>query len=322
MLLLIDAGNTRVKWALTYGPAPHADPAAAAPFSAAPGWIAEGAVVLAGVGELHRAWRGMPIARVLISNVAGAGLRLALEEQLELATRDAAAPAVEWFASTPACAGLRNGYRQPTQLGADRFASAIGARALFEGSALLVVGCGTATTIDVVGAAGDFIGGMILPGLDTMALALAANTAQLPQVDSRPGQAGFADNTVDAIRNGCLAAQVGAIEGAFQKLVDMVMADAGKARQTGQVEQVKPSGQIGPMEKAGQVEPVEQAGQARRSGVSGPSGAPVETLTPVICLLSGGASERIASQLAIPCRRVPNLVLTGLNRVALEPVAP
>ena len=48
------------------------------------------------------------------------------------------------------CAGLRNGYRNPAQLGCDRFAAAIGAHALAPGKALIVATCGTATTVDAV----------------------------------------------------------------------------------------------------------------------------------------------------------------------------
>jgi type III pantothenate kinase len=120
---------------------------------------------------------------------------------------------VEWFAASASRAGLANGYRNPSQLGCDRFAAAIGARALAPGRALIVATCGTATTIDAVSADGVFIGGMILPGLALMASSLARNTAQLPQV--APGAAPppqFADNTADAIVAGCLAAQAGAIE--------------------------------------------------------------------------------------------------------------
>jgi type III pantothenate kinase len=108
---------------------------------------------------------------------------------------------------------VRNGYRNPAQLGCDRFAAAIGAHALEPGKALVVATCGTATTIDALSAEGDFIGGMILPGLGLMASSLARNTAQLPQIAASGAiPAGFADNTDDAILSGCLSAQAGAIE--------------------------------------------------------------------------------------------------------------
>ena len=214
MILLVDAGNTRIKWAL------------AAPGAALGDWLAWDALPHADLAQLAPAWRaalaGRALKRALLANVAGA----ALGEQLRLALpAELPQAAIEWFASLPQLAGLRNGYRNPAQLGCDRFAAAIGARALAPRQAIIVANCGTATTIDAISADGLFLGGMILPGLGLMAGALARNTAQLPQLGQpgqpgQPGQhlalpAGFADNTDDAILSGCLAAQAGAIERAF-----------------------------------------------------------------------------------------------------------
>jgi type III pantothenate kinase len=118
----------------------------------------------------------------------------------------------------PERAGVVNGYRNPGQLGCDRFAAAIGAHALAPGRDLVVANCGTATTIDAITADGRFLGGMILPGVGLMAASLARNTAQLPQI-AQGGKLpdGFADNTDDAILSGCLAAQGGAIEHACRR---------------------------------------------------------------------------------------------------------
>jgi len=193
MLLLIDAGNTRVKWALA-----RAD--------AAPGdWIASGAALHDGLDALAGEWQAHRVTRAIVSNVAGPALRERLAALL-------GPIGVDWFASSAERAGMVNGYREPARLGCDRFAAAIGARALAPGQALVVATCGTATTIDAVTPGGRFLGGMILPGLALMAGALARNTAQLPQ--AAPGSAPpplFADNTNDAIVSGCLSAQAGAI---------------------------------------------------------------------------------------------------------------
>lgn len=194
MLLLIDAGNTRIKWAL-------AEP------GAAPGeWIASGAVTHAELNHLPASWQARRITHAVVANVAGSKLR----DQLQLMIP---AKSIDWFAARRELDGLRNVYRNPAQLGCDRFAAALGARALEPNTRLIVATCGTATTIDAVSADSVFLGGMILPGLGLMASSLARNTAQLPQVGpDRPLPAGFADNTDDAILSGCLAAQVGAIE--------------------------------------------------------------------------------------------------------------
>ena len=194
MLLLIDAGNTRVKWALAETGAPAGQ------------WHSHGAVVHAQLDDLGAAWRGQTVARAIVSNVAGPAMRERLSGLLPQVP-------TEWFASSARRAGLVNGYRNPGQLGCDRFAAAIGARVLEPGRALVVATCGTATTIDAISSEGTFLGGMILPGLGLMASSLARNTAQLPQV--APGASPpplFADNTDDAIVSGCLSAQAGAIE--------------------------------------------------------------------------------------------------------------
>lgn len=193
-LLLVDAGNTRVKWAIAEHDAPLGH------------WLLHGAVAHADLDALAGAWRPHGIARAIVANVAGPALRARLETLLPPGE-------VEWFASSARRAGVANGYRNPAQLGSDRFAAAIGAHALAPGKAVVVATCGTATTVDAVGADGTFIGGMILPGLALMASSLARNTAQLPQ--AAPGAALpplFADNTNDAIVSGCLSAQAGAIE--------------------------------------------------------------------------------------------------------------
>jgi type III pantothenate kinase len=199
-LLLIDAGNTRIKWAI------------AAPGAALGAWTLTDAVSHAGLDGAADTWRRAGVARAIVSNVAGAAVRERIAQALPTGI------AVEWFASSAERAGLQNGYRNPGQLGCDRFAAAIGARALAPGQDLIVATCGTATTVDAVTKDGRFIGGMILPGLALMAGSLARNTAQLPQVSPGEGPGGaappplFGDNTDDAIVSGVLSAQAGAIE--------------------------------------------------------------------------------------------------------------
>ncbi|MEC4722631.1 type III pantothenate kinase [Noviherbaspirillum sp. CPCC 100848] len=208
MLLLIDAGNTRVKWALV--------PRGARNASALGQWMASGMVDHAQIGTLGDAWRGHKIAHVLISNVAGQAMREKLEQALSHVLGLQPVP-LEWFASCASLAGVRNHYRNPAQLGCDRFASVIGAHALHPGKALVVATCGTATTVDAVTPDGIFQGGMILPGLGLMAASLARNTAQLPEVAETTGiTEPFADHTDAAIISGCIAAQTGAIERAVR----------------------------------------------------------------------------------------------------------
>lgn len=199
-MLFVDAGNTRLKWAV-------ADDAAA------PGdWRASGALGYDELGQPPAVWQGQ--AQALYSNVAGD----VVEQTLQQALAAAGVAQVQRFRSRAACAGVSNGYRDPAQLGSDRFATLLAAHHRFPSQALLVVTCGTATTIDALDSHGRFIGGMILPGLLTMAKSLAVNTAQLPEVNELQVARQFADNTRDAIVSGCMTAQAAAIEQALRSL--------------------------------------------------------------------------------------------------------
>ena len=199
-MLFIDAGNTRLKWALADAGAVAGD------------WRASGALGYDELGQLPAAWLGA--TQVLYSNVAGD----AVEQSLAQVLNASGILRRQRFRSVAACAGVSNGYRDPTQLGSDRFASLIGARHRHPSQALLVVTCGTATTTDALDRRGHFIGGMILPGLLTMAKSLAVNTAQLPEVNDVGIAQQFADNTRDAIVSGCMTAQAAAIDQALRAL--------------------------------------------------------------------------------------------------------
>lgn len=197
MILLIDAGNTRIKWAVLRGE--H--------------WLAEGAVAHDQVASLARlAAEFAPLDRIFGSNVAGP--RIAAEIAAALG---ATGLAPQWLASSPHCCGVSNGYDNPAQLGSDRWAALIGAHTL-QGSACLVINAGTATTIDILDAGGHFRGGVILPGEHLMRRALAGNTAQLPFADGR--YTTTPHNTADAIATGCLHAQAGAVERMFRHIAD------------------------------------------------------------------------------------------------------
>lgn len=209
MLLLIDAGNTRIKWAVQKTGQTAGD------------WLAAGSVAHADIATLREQWNAFSIERCLISNVAGQAIAGQLTQLVS--SLDLPASGLQWFSSTLQCAGVHNGYRQPEQLGCDRFASLIGAHYLFPHKSLLVVTCGTATTIDALDAQGNFVGGMILPGLATMARSLAVNTAGLPTVTEVKFADLFADNTQEAIISGCINAQVGAICRALENRNDPIV---------------------------------------------------------------------------------------------------
>jgi len=107
--------------------------------------------------------------------------------------------------------GLKVRYRNPHEVGADRIAGAIAATRRYPKQDLLVVDCGTATTVEVVTADADYLGGVILPGVGVSASSLASNTAKLPRVEiARPEQV-LGRTTVESIQSGLYHGHVGAI---------------------------------------------------------------------------------------------------------------
>jgi type III pantothenate kinase len=148
-----------------------------------------------------------PPARILVSNVAGE----AMAQRLSAVCAEWDRP-LEFIAARAEQCGVLNGYEQPERLGSDRWAALIAARSR-DKSACLVVNCGTATTIDALSAQGEFLGGLILPGVTLMQRSLATNTAQLAaEVGTLQD---FPRNTADAIHSGMLRATLGAIHHQF-----------------------------------------------------------------------------------------------------------
>lgn len=198
MKLLLDVGNTRIKWGIV------ADGL----------WLKEGAIATHEADQLEsmvREWSDIQI--VIGANVAGSALERRIEHALVQLGR------IRWIRSTRYCCQVTNLYDHPEQLGVDRWAALIAARALHNG-ACLVVTAGTATTVDLLHEDGAFQGGLILPGDALMRSSLAERTAQLPLAS---GQFVMTPrNTVDAIVSGCLNAQAGAIERMFELIAGRV----------------------------------------------------------------------------------------------------
>jgi type III pantothenate kinase len=113
--------------------------------------------------------------------------------------------------------GVSNYYALPDQLGTDRWAALIAAWHRV-GSAVLVVNCGTATTIDALSDQGEFMGGLILPGIALMQRNLVAQAAQLEHGEGV--YQAFPRNTADAILSGALQATCGAIQRQYALLED------------------------------------------------------------------------------------------------------
>jgi len=200
--LLIDVGNTFIKWGRYRTGAATAE---AAQIDSERRLIDE----IPSIGPAFSAYA--PPRNIVISNVAGTRIRNPLLRAIEL-WPDAA---VHWLASSGAQCGVTNGYRNPAQLGTDRWAALIGARALAPEQPVLAVVCGTATTIDLLTPEGHFAGGNILPGMGLMLRSLHISTAALPDADGE--YVNHPTHTVDAITSGCQHAQAGAIERLFRR---------------------------------------------------------------------------------------------------------
>jgi type III pantothenate kinase len=194
-MLLIDAGNSRVKWVMVEGGM----------------WSQQNVLE-----NTHAAGLGMaflellPPDRILISNVAGESMA-----QLLSAACAAWHCPIEFIVAKVTQCGVRNAYEHPTQLGSDRWAALIAAWHQ-ERASCLVVNCGTATTVDALSAEGEFLGGLILPGVDMMRSSLAAGAAQLAQTNGVWRE--FPRNTADATFSGSIQATIGAIRLQFEAL--------------------------------------------------------------------------------------------------------
>lgn len=195
MIICLDSGNSRIKWGVRDGAK----------------WLGQGAISHAEVSSLARQLAPWPVVeKILLANVAGASAAQTIRQTLT----DWPAEWLEVTSQASRC-GVSNGYKNPGQLGVDRWCALLGARALTQ-SPCVVVMAGTATTIDSLDASGRFLGGFILPGGELMRRALAKDTAGLPFANG--AYAAYPQCTDDAIVAGSIEAQVGAIERAVSRL--------------------------------------------------------------------------------------------------------
>lgn len=190
MHLCVDVGNTRIKWGVHDGVT----------------WRERGVCLTREAAHLGQPWAKWPVRQTVVSRVAGpeSAAQLGLPE-----TAHYLQPCTEAYGVT-----LR--YARPEQLGSDRFAALIAARAL-NLTPCLVVLAGTAVTIDFLNTTGEFPGGLIVPGRVAMAESLASAAHALTLA---PGQVGdWPDNTQDALETGRLRAICGAIEGQWRRAI-------------------------------------------------------------------------------------------------------
>ncbi len=145
--------------------------------------------------------------------------------------------------------GIKNLYKNPQEVGADRLVNAVAVHALVGGPAV-VVDFGTATTFDCVSARGEYLGGVIAPGLEIANEALASRTAKLPRVTFEIPQHVLGKTTKESLQSGLFFGYISLVEGVLQRLIKempgrpKVIATGGLASVIGP--RIKPAARIMP----------------------------------------------------------------------------
>ena len=197
MILVIDVGNSRIKWGFAdehgklteLGEDEH--PSRLSTFAA-------------------KHWQGdreVP-SKVVISNVSKQRLGDRIKQWIVRHWK------VEpiFVVAQDEFAGVTNAYPEPKRLGSDRWAALIAARNISKSQAL-IIGCGTAITLDVLDRKGQHLGGLIIPGLEMMRQALVANTERV-KLDEQDAQSPelLARDTKGAVIGGTLYSAVATID--------------------------------------------------------------------------------------------------------------
>ncbi|MDO4433474.1 MAG: biotin--[acetyl-CoA-carboxylase] ligase [Alysiella sp.] len=211
--LLLDGGNSRLKWA----------------------WIENGEIVRTNhapyrdLSLLLAEWQqyGANVVRITGSAVCN-------EQKKEL-VEQCIGQKIEWLSSMPRALGMTNHYRNPVEHGADRWFNALGSRR-FSQNACVVVSCGTAVTIDAITADKHYLGGSIMPGFHLMRESLAQKTANLQRQEGL--RYPFPTTTANAIATGMMDAVCGALMLMHARLhnrvhnntVDVVITGGGAAK--------------------------------------------------------------------------------------------
>lgn len=183
--LLIDAGNTRLKWVVVVDEV----------------WQSHG---ISGYGDLSALSRALSAGTTCtIASVA----RTEHEDQIKtlLGTQDIEP---RWLTAEAQFLDVQNTYANPKQLGVDRWMGLIAARQRSE-AATLVVSLGTAMTVDALSADGVFLGGLIVPGRAMMQQSLQLGTAHVAAIEGTWQV--FPQTTANAVHSGIVAAMCGAI---------------------------------------------------------------------------------------------------------------
>lgn len=130
-------------------------------------------------------------------------------------------------------------YANPSEIGADRVADAVAARALY-GAPVVVVDFGTATNIEVVDDRGKFVGGVIAPGMETSAAALFSHATKLAATELVDPGTGIGGNTAQAIQVGIVYGEVDRVDGLVKRIFEQLGYEAPVIATGGLAQRVAP----------------------------------------------------------------------------------
>ena len=205
-ILLIDLGNTRIKWAWLSGAGKELEGAGATRTSD-------------GLSGLPFLDRGDAVAGALACNVAG----IELGRKLAGLVRERLAVELVFVQARASACGVTAAYANPLNLGADRWAALIGARALGPAD-YCIVDAGSTVTMDLLLADGLHLGGYIAPGREMSLAAMEKGTAELASRlrdhAARPRDLAPGTDSAEAMEKGTLAAQLGMIRSGMERLAN------------------------------------------------------------------------------------------------------
>ncbi|HEX4049485.1 MAG TPA: type III pantothenate kinase [Steroidobacteraceae bacterium] len=275
--MLLDIGNSRLKWALW---SEQATPHAGAGRLERRGVLARSALRRSDA-PLRALLAAMPPGTAILAcNVAGAQI----EARLRACATRARLPRPQFVRTAARAAGVRNGYAEPWRLGADRWVALIGAHAAWPRRALCLVGIGSALTIDLLAPRGRHLGGCIVPGPQMMIESLLRETA--------------------GIRRRAQLGDGAAIARALNPPTRLGRRSRRRTRDALFSTATREALLAGARHACAAL--IERAAQQARQRV----GMPVQVV------LSGGAADAIAPLLGIAHRRNDELVLQGLLELA------
>ncbi len=169
---------------------------------------------LASFNLLHKDGSVEEIDRIVILSVVPE-----INDKVAQAVIDITGVSPSFFSLDDALRVMNVDVESPSQVGKDRLADAIAAR-YFYGAPAIAIDLGTATTVNVINSEGNFIGGVIMPGVKTSLKALTAKASQLPMVSIDPPRNIIGRNTLESMQSGVIYGNAAMIDG----LIDQITA--------------------------------------------------------------------------------------------------